>query len=312
MSIPLHTTNNKGLGPNFRHLGGLGLMKQSRISVRDTLTRPMSTADTTLAEAPQTTPARPEVSETPLEALASICTVIAMLLFVQGFVFQNFEIPSASMEKTLLIGDHVVVDRTTLAPPTKWAPFVHYRPVERGDIIVFLKPNPETPDLILVKRCIGVPGDRIHLRHGVVFVNGVAQNEPYAHPLNDNDGDFEDAYSPYRDDFPAIAPPMEDTNVTEIWRQEIGSHIQGDDLVVPPGKVFAMGDNRTHSLDGRYWGFVPQENIMGRPLFVYWSFKTPEDQENKTSMGDRIAFVFHVVIHIFDGTRWSRTFHVIR
>ena len=89
------------------------------------------------------------------------------------FVFQNFVIPSGSMEKTLLVGDHVFVDRITLAPPTKWAPFVHYRDVQRGDIIVFNKPNPETPDLILVKRAIGIPGDRIHLEAGIVYLNGV-------------------------------------------------------------------------------------------------------------------------------------------
>jgi len=214
------------------------------------------------------------------------------------------------MEKTLLIGDHVVVDRVTLAPATKWAPFVHYRPVQRGDIIVFLKPNPEQPDLILVKRCIGVAGDHIHLRHGVVYLNGVAQNEPYAQQPSD-DGDYNHAYNPYRDDFPSVAPGP-DEQVTELWRQELPEAIQGDDLVVPPGHVFAMGDNRTESLDGRFWGFVPVENIMGRPLFVYWSFKTPADQEAKNSMSDRIGFIFHVVIHIFDGTRWSRTFHIVR
>ena len=279
------------------------------------MTSPAEATEVTTAA--QHTSSKDEVSETPLEALASICTVIAMLLFVQGFIFQNFEIPSASMQNTLLVGDHVVVDRTTLAPPTKWAPFVHYRPVQRGDVIVFLKPNPETPDLILVKRCIGIPGDHIHLRHGVVYLNGVAQNEPYAIQPSDNptaDDSREDVggpYNPYRDDFPAIAPSI-DEQLTEVWRQELPTAIQGDDLVVPPGKVFAMGDNRTHSLDGRYWGFVPQENIMGRPLFVYWSFKTPSDQENKTSMGERIGFVFHIILHIFDGTRWNRTLHVIR
>jgi signal peptidase I len=222
------------------------------------------------------------------------------------------------MQNTLLIGDHVVVDRITLAPQTKWAPFVHYRAVQRGDVIVFMKPNPETPDLILVKRAIGIPGDHIHLRHGVVYVNGVAQTEPYAIQPSDtanyesfNSDDLPGPYNAYRDEFPSVAPPEEE-QLTEVWRQELPTEIQGEDLVVPPGKIFAMGDNRTHSLDGRYWGFVPQENILGRPLFVYWSFKTPADQENKTSMGDRIAFMFHVVIHVFDGTRWSRTFHVIR
>jgi signal peptidase I len=254
--------------------------------------------------------AQTEPVETPLEALASICTVLVVGLFAMAFLFQNFEIPSASMEKTLLIGDHVVVDRVTLAPPTKWAPFVHYRPVQRGDVIVFMKPNPESPDMILVKRAIGVAGDHIHLRRGIVYLNGVAQNEPYAGMPSD-DGDLEHAYSPYRDDFPSVTPGLEQ-QLTEQWRQELPTRIQGDDLVVPEGKVFAMGDNRTESLDGRYWGFVPVENIMGRPMFVYWSFKTPADQEDKTGMGDRVAFMFHVLIHVFDGTRWSRTLHVIR
>ncbi|HEX4156412.1 MAG TPA: signal peptidase I [Acidobacteriaceae bacterium] len=256
-------------------------------------------------------PADAEIKETPLEALASICAVLVVGLFIMGFIFQNFVIPSGSMEKTLLIGDHVVVDRIALSPATSWAPFVHYRPVHHGDIIVFLKPNPETPDLILVKRAIGLPGDRIHLRHGVVYVNGVAQNEPYAHMPNDNDGNPYDVYTPYRDDFPAIAPPP-DIEITEVWREELPTHIQGDDIVVPPDRVFAMGDNRTESLDSRYWGFVPMENIMGRPLFVYWSFKTPADEENKTSVADRIAFGVHVVAHFFSGTRWSRTFHRVR
>jgi signal peptidase I len=255
-------------------------------------------------------PADAEIKETPLEALASICSVLVVGLFIMGFIFQNFVIPSGSMEKTLLIGDHVLVDRITLAPPTSWAPFVHYRPVKRGDIIVFLKPNPETPDLILVKRAIGIPGDHIHLRHGVVYVNGVAQSEPYAAMPNEN-GNFEDAYQPYRDDFPAITPGP-DAQLTELWREDLPTHIQGDDIVVPPDRVFAMGDNRTESLDSRYWGFVPMENIMGRPMFVYWSFQTPADQEDKTTLSDRLSFMVHIVTHFFSGTRWSRTFHIVR
>jgi signal peptidase I len=182
--------------------------------------------------------------------------------------------------------------------------------VKRGDIIVFLKPNPETPDLILVKRAIGIPGDRIHLRHGVVYVNGVAQNEPYAAMPTEN-GNLEDAYQPWRDDFPAIAPPP-DAGLTELWREDRPTHIQGDDLVVPSGKIFAMGDHRTESADSRFWGFVPMENIMGRPMFVYWSFQTPADQEEKTSLSDRLSFMVHVMTHFFSGTRWGRTFHIVR
>ncbi len=250
-----------------------------------------------------------EDTETPLEGFASVCTMLVVYLFL-SFVFQNFEIPSASMEKTLLIGDHPLVDRVMFAPPTKWAFFMPYREIRRGDVIVFYKPNPETPDLILVKRAIGIPGDHIHLRNGILYLNGVAQDEPQiTKPVND--GDPLHAYNPYRDDFPSI-PASTDYGATESWSVELPSHIQGDDIVVPPGKVFAMGDNRTGSLDGRYWGFVPRENILGRPLFIYWSFKTPADQIYKTSPSERIAFVFHVLIHIFDGTRWNRTFHVVR
>jgi len=112
--------------------------------------------------------------ETPLEFIASICSVLVLGLFALTFVFQNFEIPSSSMEKTLLIGDHVVVVRMTLAPPTKWAPFVHYRNIKRGDVIVFYKPvtepnaGPDSEHIFLVKRVVGIPGDRIHLRNGIV------------------------------------------------------------------------------------------------------------------------------------------------
>ena len=248
-------------------------------------------------------------TETPLESLASICTVLAIGLFVMTFIFQNFEIPSASMEKTLLIGDHVLVDRISLAPPSLWARFVHYRDVRRGDVIVFYKPNSETPDLYLVKRAIGLPGDRIHLRNGIVFLNGVAQDEPQAGKPASN-GDPEDAYLSYRDDFPEAGADM--PGATAEWAEEIPSRIQNGEIVVPPGKVFAMGDNRTKSLDSRFWGFVPRENIVGRPMFVYWSFKTPSTQIFKQSLGERISFMGHVLLHLVDGTRWSRTFHIIR
>ncbi len=255
-----------------------------------------------------------EQNETPLEALASIYTVLVLWLFVTGFIFQNFEIPSGSMMNTLLIGDHLVVDRVTLAPKTSWAPFVHQRTVQHGDIIVFLKPNPESPDLILVKRAIGMPGDHIHLRGGVVYINGIAQKEPYAIQPHDG-GDPQNAYLPYRDDFPSDLHGIQEASVennASLWAEDIANHIQGDDIVVPPDSVFAMGDNRTESLDSRFWGFVPMKNIMGRPMFVYWSFDQPADEENKTSLGDKAAYFVHVVTHIFGGTRWSRTFHVIR
>jgi signal peptidase I len=255
-----------------------------------------------------------EEKETMLESIAGICVVIAIWVFATTFIAQNFVIPSGSMEKTLLIGDHVVVDRLTFAPPTRWMPLVHYRAPTRGDIIVFLKPHPEEPDLILVKRLVGVGGDRIHLRHGVLYLNGVAQNEPYA-AMPVDDGNPNHAYVSSRDDFPQDLEGIQEesaANNAPGWAAELPSHIQGDDIVVPPGMVFAMGDNRLGSLDSRFWGFVPRENILGRPLVVFWSFKMGADQMEKTSVGDKVAYMAHVVTHIFDGTRWSRTLHVVR
>jgi signal peptidase I len=245
-------------------------------------------------------------SESLLEFLASIAGVLVVGLFVITFVMQTFEIPSASMEKTLLIGDHVVVGKTALAPPAKWFPLIHYRQVQHGDVIVFLKPG--EPDFYLVKRVIGLPGDRIHLKDGVVYRNGEALKERYA--ATPADGPQGDQYNPYRDDFPSV-PPEDGYNVTAQWSVDLPTHIQNGDLVVPPDKYFAMGDNRPVSLDSRYWGFVPRANIIGSPLFIYWSFITPDDQYLKTSIGQRLGFILHVIVHFFDETRWSRCFRLV-
>jgi signal peptidase I len=246
--------------------------------------------------------------ETPLEALASVCSVLVIGLFVLTFLAQNFVIPSGSMEKTLLVGDHLFVDRITIAPGTSWMPLVHYREPKRGDIVVFLKPG--EPDMYLVKRCIGIPGDHIHLRNGVVILNGVAQNEPYAalHP----DDEPMDAYSAYVDEFPSVSTLDAGGQVTSEWELDMPNHIQGNDLVVPPGKYFMMGDHRHDSLDSRYWGFVPRENIVGRPLFNYWSFKTPDDQINHTGILDKLEWFGHVGARFFVDTRWKRTFHLVK
>jgi signal peptidase I len=240
--------------------------------------------------------------ETPMEFLSSTSAVLVVGLFIITFVLQAFEIPSSSMENTLLIGDHVFVDRLTLAPKTSWMPLVHYREPKRGDIFVFI--SPIEPGLHVVKRVIGVPGDRIHLRDGFVYRNGQKLDEPYVQ--------HNGTYDPYRDNFPTERSSVYGANIAPEWYLTMNSHIEGDDVVVPPGSYFAMGDNRDVSLDSRYWGFVPQENVVGRPLFIYWSFNTPDNQYQKTSIGDRLAFFSHVVIHFFDETRWSRTLRLVR
>jgi signal peptidase I len=242
--------------------------------------------------------------ETTVEFLASLAGILVIVLFIMTFVLQNFEIPSSSMENTLLIGDHVFVNREQFAPPTLWmGPLMPYRDIHRNDVVVFL--SPEQPGLFLVKRIVGVPGDRIHLRGGALYRNGQKLNEPY---VQHDQGD----YNPYRDNFPAV-PPLAMYGVTSRdWELTLPSNIQGDDVVVPLNSYFAMGDNRDVSKDSRYWGFVPRKNVIGRPLFIYWSFVTPADQYLMRSAGDRLGFLAHIVIHFFDETRWSRTFRIVK
>ena len=244
--------------------------------------------------------------ETPLQSFASICGTLVVGLFVLTFLFQNFMIPSASMASTLLVGDHVVADRASLAPSAKWAPFMPYRELQRGEPVVFYKPAAEAngEQLTLVKRVIGLPGDRIHLRNGIVYLNGVAQIEPHAAkpPYA--------TYNPYRDNFPSLPAAAGGPEVTAEWSVDLPRHIEGEDLVVPPDHYLMMGDNRPNSLDSRYWGFVPRANLIGRPLFVYWSFITPDGLDN-ASAAEQAAFAVHEFIHFFDETRWRRTLHPI-
>ena len=266
-----------------------------------TTTKAAAPAEAAPAKEPPASPAKRD--ETALEALASYCAVLVVGLFALTFIFQNFEIPSGSMKQTLLVGDHVLVDRTTLAPPTHWAPFVHYRNVRRGDIIVFYKPG--EPDTFLVKRVVGIPGDHLHLHEGYVYLNGQRQDEPQAgHPDYSN-------YLPYRDEFPNV-PTSQGQDITPTWADELPRQIQNGDLVVPRGNYFAMGDNRLNSLDGRYWGFVPRENILGRPLFVYWSIDVPDNDEVHPTMGDQAQQMGYTLRHFFDKTRWGRTLHPVR
>jgi signal peptidase I len=242
--------------------------------------------------------------ETPVEFLASLAGLLVIVLFIMTFVLQNFEIPSSSMEDEMLIGDHVFVNREQFAPATRWVgPLLPYREIRRGDIVVFL--SPEEKGLFVVKRVIGIPGDRIHLRDGAIYRNGQKLDEPYAEHKLAN-------YDPYRDNFPAV-PPSEMYGVTsEDWQLTLSSYVQGDDVVVPPNSYFGMGDNRDVSKDSRYWGFIPKDNVIGRPLFVYWSFVTPPDQYLRRGMNDRLGFMAHTVIHFFDQTRWSRTLRIVR
>lgn len=163
-----------------------------------------------------------------------------------------FSVPSISMQPSIVRGDRIVVDK-----------YYETRPPQQGDIVAYL--SPETPGSFGLHRIIGVPGDRIHLRDGAVYRNGEKLNEPYVqHTFGD--------YNPYRDNFPAL-PPAEAYGVTSAeWINTMESYVHGEDIVVPPDEYFCMGDNRDVSKDSRYLGFIPRENIIGRPMFIYWPF----------------------------------------
>jgi len=218
------------------------------------------------------------------------------------------------MENTLLVGDHLVVDRITLASPARWMPLMHYREPKRNDILVFIKRGTLDADgrpsiMFLVKRLVGMPGDRVQLHNGVVYINGNVLPQPHAQPTTAEN------FSTFLDEFPSVAP-VGDGDPTygtpDVWANEFPSHVQNGELIVPNGMYFMMGDNRHKSLDSRYWGFVPRENILGRPLFNYWSFKTPEEGHEHTGIGKQLAWVGHVALYFLTDTRWARTLHLIR
>lgn len=244
----------------------------------------------------------PRKKETLAESISGIAAVLVSGLFIITFIVQAFEIPTGSMENTLLVGDHVFVDRLTPGMKAGYVgPLMAYRDIQRGDVIVFL--SPVERNLYVVKRVIGIPGDRIHLKDGVVYRNGVALNEPYV--LHDPDN-----YDPYRDNFPSVKLEHMPEEGAREWPLIMQEHIVNGELVVPPGDYFGMGDHRDVSLDSRYWGFIPRENIVGQPLFLYWSFDS-KGHEQPMTVGDRLSSLVYVVTHFFTQTRWSRMFHLV-
>jgi signal peptidase I len=231
--------------------------------------------------------------------IAEWTVTIVLLLFATTTLVQAFVIPSASMVATLLIGDHVLVDKLVYAPAGDLSRHtLPYREVRRGDIIVFRYPLNIKEDY--VKRAIGVPGDHIHFVNQQLILNGKPVREPYA---------IHSAAYPdlYRDNFPTTPPNMP---LRPQAADMLENHVVDGELVVPPGSIFAMGDNRDDSDDSRYWGLVPRENIEGTPLIIYWSFEAPTQDLTNGNIG--IDHIIDVVSHFLTKTRWSRTFKLIR
>jgi len=258
--------------------------------------------------APVASPARNKLSllrlhlPTVPEALASLLRTVVVALFLLTFVLQPFLIPSESMEHTLLVGDFLLVNKQIFAPAggrDSLSRFLMpYRDVRRGDIVVFHHPDPP----LLVKRVVGIPGDRVRIEDGRVTVNGVVLDEPYAA--------FEPAAAnPFRDNFPAAV--YTDPNINPDWWRQMQKLTENGELVVPPDHYFMLGDNRNHSSDSRFWGLVPRQAIVARPLVIYFSLTRPSTTDVQQAADDRLNHDRELSARLAGFARWKRIFHVV-
>ena len=204
------------------------------------------------------------------------------------------------MQDTLLVGDHLLVDKLAYAPAGPIGKYLlPYQDPKHGDIIVFRYP----PDIreTLVKRLIGVPGDRLRIADGIVYRNGIRLNEPYVY--------HKYAYDPKTDNFPnQCCRPVKEELAREAQKDMLEKNIINGEVVVPPNMYFAMGDNRDNSSDSRYWGFVPRQNIVGKPFLIYWSYRASTEDLTGESAGSMLSHFIDLGEHFFTRTRWERTF----
>jgi signal peptidase I len=219
---------------------------------------------------------------------------ILILLFGFSSVGWTYVVPTGSMEKTVLVGDHMIVDRLVYAEPGPISRhLLPYSSVKRGDIIVFAYPL--DPAKAYVKRAIGLPGDRVHIVDKVVYVNGRPLHEPYKQVAAFS-------RSRYADNFPTHV----DAQIYPRGRAMLEQYVHDGELVVPPGYYFAMGDNRDNSDDSRFWGLVPHENLIGKPVLIFWSYDATTEQLNSRTHW------LYAALHFFTKTRWDRTMRIVR
>jgi len=255
------------------------------------------TTETTQEQVPATAPtAEPEHKESWLASVQSLVSTVVIAVFAITFIVQAFQIPSESMETTLLIGDYLLVDKVHYGQSHVWDKILPYREIKRGDIVVFRYPL--TPELHFVKRVIGLPGDHVKLKDRRIYVNGeLMHDETYARFTI-----FDVNRS--RDDFPEIDRP---DNMDPGWLNTLPKLVHEGELVVPPNEYFVMGDNRDHSLDSRYWGFVPRENVVGRPIVIYWSIDSPPPG----ATDGKLSRLFFVLRNLPSLIRWHRMLRIV-
>ena len=218
-------------------------------------------------------------SRTAWENVKSILGALAIFLFLRTFLIEAYRIPSGSMIPSLLVGDWLFVNKLVYGPhvPFTDVNLPGYREPQRGDVVVFVSPyQPDEeargadPTPTLVKRVVGAPGDTVYMRKGVLHLNGIAQRQGFG-------------TSGYSEAVAISVDPLFDWQKSVALRSSrFGAapaqptHDDWGPIVVPPQRLFMMGDSRYNSKDSRYWGFVPRKNVRGRPLFVYYSYNADD------------------------------------
>jgi signal peptidase I len=242
--------------------------------------------------------------ETAWETVRSLLVVLVGVLCFRTFIAEATVIPTGSMEKTILVGDHLFLNKLLYGPQLPYTPWriPPIRNVHRQEIVAFHYPlNPST---MFVKRVIGIGGDVVRLSSKRVYVNGKPLGEPYV------EHQFP-GMIPLRDNFPPSIAQIETLpaawGLDPSWAREMASYIKDDGLHVPPGYLFVMGDNRDNSWDSRFWGFVPESNVVGEPLFVFWSYDAPSKDWMDEGLKGRLEFDASILLNFLTKTRWSRT-----
>ena len=223
------------------------------------------------------------------EYLEALLIAVIFATFARTWVVQAFKIPSGSMEKNLLIGDHILVNKFIYGPRRfAWEEkLLPERPVRRGDVVVFKYPEDASRDFI--KRCMGLPGDTLKMIDKDLYINGRhVDDAPFTY--------YEDSETYPRDLF--FHPRR--------TRDNFGPK------TVPSGSYFCMGDNRDNSNDSRYWGPVPESFVKGRAFLVYWSFASDDEAVAWPGYEGKVRQIGRVARNFFTQTRWSRTFRIVR
>ncbi len=223
------------------------------------------------------------------EYAEALIIAVIFLRFTQIFVLQTFYIPSGSMEDTLLVGDHLFVNRFIYGPAKSGIErrLFPLRDVRRGDIVVFR--SPENANIDVVKRCVGLPGDTIDVRGKQLLINGKRVDDA--------------SYAIHRDPVTYSELSFSDQGRR---RDNFGPE------VVPPDHYFCMGDNRDYSYDSRFWGMLPRHLVKGRALFIYWSNGGETSDGEYRGLGDTLRGLARTAAGFFSNTRWERTFRLIR